>query len=153
MRYLALDVGDRRVGVAVSDATGLIATPLTVIHRKSKAEDFIKVASLIREQKAGSLVIGQPLNADGSAGQQAARVERYALALAQALRAEGLEVTIAFWDEYLSTQRAQQAMIAAGRRAKVRRRQIDAAAAAVILQGYLDAEWTDRLALPEEEVS
>jgi len=150
MRYLALDVGDRRVGVAVSDETELIATPLVVIHRKSKAEDFIKIARLVQEQRAGGLVIGQPLNADGSAGPQAARVERYALALAQALRDEGLEVTIAFWDEYLSTQRAQKAMIAAGRRSRARRMRIDAAAAAVILQDYLDAKWPDRSFMGKE---
>jgi len=150
MRYLALDVGDRRVGVAVSDETELIATPLAVIHRKSKAEDFVKIARLVQEQRAGGLVIGQPLNADGSAGAQAARVERYALALAQALRDEELEVTIAFWDEYLSTQRAQKAMISAGRRSRERRMRIDAAAAAVILQDYLDAKWPDRLSIGEE---
>jgi putative Holliday junction resolvase len=138
MRHLALDVGDRRVGVAISDKMGVIARPLTVIHRKSKAEDFAKVARLMREQDARSLVVGLPLNADGSAGPQAARIERYAQALMQSLSKEALEVTMTFWDEYLSTQRAQQAMIAAGRRSKERRMQIDAAAAAVILQDYLD---------------
>lgn len=153
MRYLALDVGDRRVGVAVSDRTGLIATPLTVVHRKSKAEDFIKIARLMREQGACGLVVGQPLNADGSAGPQVARVDRYAQALALALRDEGLEVTMIFWDEYLSTQRAQQVMIAAGRRSKDRRMQIDAVAAAVILQDYLDVQWSDRSTPPGEEVS
>ncbi len=153
MRYLALDVGDRRVGVAVSDETGLIATPLTVIHRKSKAEDFAKIARLVQEQRVGGLVIGQPLNADGSAGPQAARVERYALALVQDLCDEGLEVTVTFWDEYLSTQRAQQAMIAAGRRSRERRMQIDAAAAAVILQDYLDEQWPGRSLLTREETN
>ena len=114
------------------------------------AEDFVKIARLVQEQRAGGLVIGQPLNADGSAGPQVARVERYALALAQALRDEGLEVTIAFWDEYLSTQRAQKAMIAAGRRSRERRMRIDAAAAAVILQDYLDAKWPDRSSMGTE---
>ena len=152
MRYLALDVGERRVGVAVSDPSGLIATPLTVIHRKSKAEEFRKLARLIVEQGADGLVVGQPLNADGSAGPQAARVERYAQALAQSLRNEGLEVTIAFWDEYLSTQRAQEALIAAGRRSRERRMQIDAAAAAVILQDFLD-EQRSGLSATMEEVS
>ena len=152
MRYLALDVGDRRVGVAVSDKMGLIATPLTVVHRKSKVEDFAKVARLMREQDASVLVIGQPLNADGSVGPQAARIERYAHALMKALSKEGLEVTMIFWDEYLSTQRAQQAMISAGLRSKDRRMQIDAAAAAVILQDYLDVQRPDRPA-PMEEVN
>jgi putative Holliday junction resolvase len=137
---LALDVGDRRVGAAVSDATGLVATPLSVIRRTSKAEDFAKIARLIREQTAEGVIVGHPLNEDGSAGPQAQRIERYATALSEALEAEGLDVPIRLWDERMSTQRAQAAMIAAGRKAKARRARIDAAAAAVILQDYLDEQ-------------
>ncbi len=140
MKRLALDVGERRVGVAVSDATGLIASPLTVIRRKSKAEDFARIARLVREQAAGEVVVGLPLNADGSAGPQARRIERYAAALAAALRAEGLAVPLRLWDEYLSTRRAEEALIAAGRKVRNRRARIDAAAAAVILQDYLDEQ-------------
>jgi putative Holliday junction resolvase len=153
MRYLALDVGERRVGVAVSDETGLIATPLTVINRKSKAEDFARIARLAREQGVGGLIIGQPLNADGSAGPQVRRVERYAEALVQDLRNRGLELILSFWDEYLSTQRAQQAMLASGRKAKTRRARIDAVAAAVILQDYLDAGRLDTRSSLEEETA
>jgi putative Holliday junction resolvase len=140
MKLLALDIGERRIGVAASDPVGLIATPLTVIHRRSKAEDFTKIARLVREQGAGGLVIGHPLNADGSAGPQALRVERYAAALADALGLEQLSVTLIMWDEHGSTQRAQALMIDAGRSAKERRQRIDAAAAAVILQDYLDEQ-------------
>jgi putative Holliday junction resolvase len=138
MRLLALDVGDRRVGVAVSDEAGLLATPLTVIRRTSRVEDFCKVARLVREQGAERLVIGHPLNADGSAGSQAKRIERYAAALSDALRLEGLDLPVIMWDEHGSTQRAQQLMIGAGRSARHRKQRIDAAAAAVILQDYLD---------------
>jgi len=140
MRLLALDVGDRRVGVAVSDAAGLIATPLTVIRRTSKADDFCRLATLLREQGAEKLVVGHPLNADGSAGPQARRVERYVAAMSEALEAEGLSVPIILWNEHGSTQRAQELMIDAGRSAKKRRQRIDAAAAAVILQDYLDEQ-------------
>ena len=140
MKLLALDVGDRRVGVAVSDEGALIATPLTVIRRSSKVEDFAKIARLVREQGAKSLVIGHPLNADGSAGPQARRVERYAAAMSEALRLEGLSVPMIMWDEHGSTQRAQALMISAGRSAKDRRQRIDAAAAAVILQDYLEEQ-------------
>ena len=140
MRLLALDVGDRRVGVAVSDLVGLIAAPLDVIQRSSKDKDFARIAHLVREQGAGKLVIGHPLNADGTAGPQALRVERYAVALSEALRLEGLSVPVIMWDEYGSTQRAQSLMIGAGRRAKDRRQRIDAVAAAVILQDYLDQQ-------------
>ena len=135
---LALDVGDRRVGIAVSDETGLLATPLDVLHRRSKADDFARITRLAREQGAAGLVVGHPLNADGSAGPQAQRVERYAAALVDALRAEGLDLPMTLWDEYGSTQRAQEAMIATGRKASDRRARIDAVAAAVILQDYLD---------------
>lgn len=138
MRLLSLDVGDRRVGVAVSDASGLIASPLAVIRRTSKAQDFAKIARLVQEQGAEGLVVGHPLNRDGSAGPQAQRVERYAAALAEALSAQELDLPIVLWDEYMSTQRAQEALIAAGRKARDRRARIDAAAAAVILQDYLD---------------
>jgi putative Holliday junction resolvase len=150
---MAIDVGDRRVGVAVSDETGLIARPLTIIHRRSKAEDFAKVARLVQEQGVGTLVVGQPLNADGSVGPQAARVEKYAHALAQALRAGELEIDMVFWDEYLSTQRAREMMIAAGRRSRERQKHLDAAAAAVILQDYLDSQLSHRLGQTGEVVA
>jgi putative Holliday junction resolvase len=138
MKLLGLDVGDRRVGVAISDATGLIASPLVVIRRASKAEDFGRIARLVREQGAEGLVVGHPLNDDGSAGPQAQRIERYAAALLAALQAEGLDLPMVLWDERMSTWRAQEAMIAAGHRARDRRRRMDAVAAAVILQDYLE---------------
>lgn len=143
MRLLALDVGDRRVGVAVSDPTGLIATPLTVVRRGSKAEDFRRIARLAREQGAEGLVVGHPLNEDGTAGPQARRVERYAAALVDALDAEGLTLKVYLWDERMSTQRAQEVMIDAGRGTRERRERIDAVAAAVILQDYLDEQRTE----------
>jgi putative Holliday junction resolvase len=141
MRLLALDVGERRIGVAISDSTGTIATPLTVIRRASKAADFAKIVHLVLEQQVGGLVVGHPLDADGGAGPQARRIERYAAAMQQALEAEGLTLPLLLWDERMSTQRAQEAMIAAGRKARARRMRIDAVAAAVILQDYLDERW------------
>jgi putative Holliday junction resolvase len=137
---LALDVGERRVGVAVSDGTGLIATPFAVLRRTSKAKDFAKIAHMVREQRVEGLVVGHPLNADGSAGYQAQRVERYTAALVEALAEEGVELPVVLWDERMSTQRAQEVMIAAGRKPRDRRARIDAVAAAVILQDYLDED-------------
>lgn len=138
MKLIGLDMGERRIGVAVSDPSGLIATPLTTIQRRSKAEDFARIAHLLQEHGAAGLVIGHPLNADGSAGPQALRVERYAAALSEALKLEGLSAPMILWDEHGSTQRAQSLMMAAGRSAASRRQRLDAAAAAVILQDYLD---------------
>jgi putative Holliday junction resolvase len=152
MRIMALDVGDRRVGIAVSDETGLIATPLMVLRRGSKAQDFAQIARLVRELGVVALVVGHPLNEDGSAGPQAQRIERYAAALTEAWQAEGLDLLAVLWDEYGSTQRAHETMIITGRKAKQRRARIDAVAAAVILQEYLDAR---RPAVPgpmDEEV-
>ncbi|MEJ2209711.1 MAG: Holliday junction resolvase RuvX [Anaerolineae bacterium] len=138
MKLLSLDVGDRRVGVAVSDPTGLIATPLTVVRRASKAEDFERIGRLMREQGAEGLVVGHPVDEDGSAGPQAQRVARYATALYQALQDGGFEGPLIFWDERLSTQRAEEILIASGRKARERKSWIDAVAAAVILQDYLE---------------
>jgi putative Holliday junction resolvase len=117
-------------------------------------EDFGKIARLVQEQKVEGLVVGHPLNRDGSVGSQAQRVERYVAALAECLLGQGLDLPILLWDERMSTQRAQKAMIAAGRKARDRRERIDAAAAAVILQDYLDEHrqsWAGRQAydLPE----
>ncbi len=140
MKLLALDVGERRIGVATCDEAGLIATPLATIRRASKAKDFERIARLVREQGAEKLVIGHPLNADGSVGPQARRVEGYVAAMSEALSLEGLNVSVFMWDEHGSTQRAQALMIDAGRKAKDRRQRIDAAAAAVILQDYLDEQ-------------
>lgn len=151
MRYLALDVGDRRVGVAVSDESGSVAAPVTVVKRASKAQDFARIAQLVREHGVGTLVVGHPLNADGSSGHQAERIERYAAALDQALKSEGIDLAMVLWDEFLSTQQAQAAMIATGRKAKDRRARIDAVAAAVILQDYLDAQRSRSLDPVEEE--
>jgi putative Holliday junction resolvase len=153
MRYLALDVGDRRIGVAVGDEASRIAKPLTVIHRSSRVDDVSRIAELVREQGAGALVIGHPLNADGTVGPQAEHIERYARALIEELQAKGLDLPGILWDEYGSTQRAQEAMIAGGRGAKRRRARIDAVAAAVILQEYLDAEGKVPQASGDEEVS
>ena len=146
MRTMALDVGDRRIGVAISDATGLVATPLTVIRRSSKAEDFRRIAAVILGHGARTLVVGIPLDADDGKGPQALRVERYAAALEDALRGQGLDVPLVLWDEHGSTLGAQEAMIAAGRTARHRRAHADSAAAAAILQDYLDSglSHTDR---------
>ncbi len=135
MRCLALDVGDRWVGVAVGER---LACPLTNLRRRSKVQDFAAIARLIREQQADTLVVGLPLNMDGSLGFQARRVVRYAEQLRDDLSDRGVKVALVFWDERLTTERAREMMFADGRRPRDRRRRLDAVAAAVILQSYLD---------------
>lgn len=149
---MALDLGDRRIGVAVSDESGTIATPLTVIQRGSKLEDFARIADLMRERDANCLVVGQPLGDDGRLTAQALRIQRYAAALVDALRSSGLEFSLVFWDESLSSQRAQELLIASGRKAAKRRARIDAVAAAVFLQDCLEEQRPSLQGAVEESV-
>lgn len=131
---LALDVGDRRVGVAVGQ---VLARPLLTLARRSKKQDFDVLARLMREHHVGTLVVGLPLNMDGTKGFQAHKVERYAQLLHAALHEMELDVELIFWDERLSTERAAQIMIDS-KRGQDQQHSIDAVAAAVILQSYLD---------------
>lgn len=134
-RLLALDVGERRVGVAVSDPTGWLARPLTIVHCRSKREDLAAIARLVEEQGVTAVVVGYPLNMDGSVGPQARRVARYAAALERVL-----PVPVMLWDERLSSEEAADRLRAAAGGRRKRRRHLDDAAAAVILQDYLDAQ-------------
>jgi putative Holliday junction resolvase len=135
-RLLALDVGERRIGVAVSDPTGTLARPLTIITRASRQADFQAIAQLVDETAAERIIVGLPLSLDGTEGPQARTVRRYAERLAQAI-----SVGVEFWDERYSS--ATAAEILRDKRKRRRRRPareaIDAAAAAVILQSFLDA--------------
>jgi len=133
-RLLALDVGERRVGVAVSDPMGWLARPLTIIHRRSKKEDFAAIARLVEEQQAVAVVVGYPLNMDGSVGPQARRVARYAAALEREL-----PVPVILWDERLSSEEAAERLRSVAGSRRRRRKYLDDAAAAVILQEYLDS--------------
>lgn len=135
MYCLALDVGERRTGVAVGEA---LARPLTTLNRRSKEQDFNAIGRLVREHGVDTLVVGLPLNMDGSKGFQAQKVERYALLLKDALLEMGLDVELVLWDERLTTEQADEAMNDVGHNVQQRRRRVDAVAAALILQSYLD---------------
>lgn len=131
MRYLALDLGDRRIGIALSDTTGAFARPLEVLKRSSRAADFAHIAVLVAQHEVAALVVGLPLNMNGSEGSQAAWARDYGAALAQAV-----ERPVVLWDERLTTEEAASVMRAQGHRPD--KTHIDAVAAAVILQSYLD---------------
>ena len=133
MRILGLDVGDKTIGVAVSDEMGWTAQPLTVIRRSSKAKDCRAVAELVAEYEAQSVVLGLPRNMDGSLGPQAAKTEAFGRALEQVTEAELL-----FWDERLSTKAAERSLIEADVSRAKRKKVVDKIAASIILQGYLD---------------
>lgn len=137
MRCLALDVGERFIGVAIGE---VLARPLTTLKRHSKAQDFAAIAELIRQHEADTLVVGLPLNMDGSNGFQAQRTIRYTEQMQTALVEMNVPVEVVLWDERLSTEHADALMAETGHGIERRRTQIDAAAAAVILQSYLDRE-------------
>jgi len=134
MRILGVDLGERRIGIAASDLLGVTAQPVGVLEAKSEAEDIARVRERAEERRAGKIVIGLPLNMDGSEGAAARKARRFAAALE---REAGLEVEL--WDERLTTVEAERMLIAANQR-RARRRQVrDRVAAALILQSYLDA--------------
>jgi len=137
MRVLALDVGERRIGVAISDPTGTLARPLQTLVHTSREEDFSAIAAFVAEYGAGLVVVGRPLSLDGTEGPQARRVARYALALAATL-----PVPVVAWDERFTTVAAEE-ILRQTRKKKRRARardEVDAIAAAVILQSYLDGQ-------------
>ena len=133
MRVLALDVGNKRIGVAVSDPTGLLASAESVLKRTSIEKDLRTLAGMVQDYEAESVLVGLPLHLSGRAGEQAESVRRFAERLQ-----ERIAVPVVLWDERLSTKGAQQLLIEAGRSPAERAERIDAAAAAVILQSYLD---------------
>ena len=134
-RIMALDLGEKRIGVALSDPRRIIASAHSVVLRKSRLEDAARYNHLIAENGVTLLVIGLPITLGGQEGERATWVRDYAADLV-----ERLPVPIAFWDESLSTVEAQAALRAQGRRGKKLRERVDAVAAAVILQSYLDAQ-------------
>ena len=134
MRVLAVDHGEKRIGLAISDPTGTIANPMTVIKHISRAIDAAQVATVASEHGAGLIVIGQSFDEDGQpnlAGRRAAR-------FAEALR-EQTDLPVELWDESFSTQKARTARIQMGVSHKQRAGHLDEIAATIILQSYLDA--------------
>ena len=130
---LALDVGDRRIGVAACDPTGTLASPLTTIERSDEASDIAAVLALASDHGAVEIVVGLPLSMSGARGPQARKVERFTRALASQS-----PVPVNVVDERLSSVQAERLIRESGRKPSVDRALVDAAAATVILQAYLD---------------
>jgi len=134
---VGLDLGARRIGVAVSDSQGVLASPYSTIERgDDPAADRAAVAAVVDEVGAGCVVVGLPLGLDGRVGQAARAAQEEADALAVTLADAGVEVET--FDERLTTVSAERALAAAGHRSKARRRVVDQSAAAVLLQAWLD---------------
>jgi putative Holliday junction resolvase len=135
VRVIGIDLGSKRIGVAVSDFTGSVASPLTVVHRgKSKRADHDAIARIVREEEAEAIVVGLPLNMDGSRGSAA----KAAVAEAEQISTVA-GVPTHLHDERLTTVTAERALKEANMRAEDRRNVVDKVAAAVLLQSWLDA--------------
>ena len=131
---MALDLGERRIGIAISDPTQTIAGAHSVWERKSRAEDFAHYSRLIDENRVVRLVIGLPVTLGGDEGQRAVWVRDYASDLD-----DQLDVPIDYWDESLTTVEAEAALRSQGKRGRKLRARVDAVAATIILQSYLDS--------------
>jgi putative Holliday junction resolvase len=131
-RTLGLDVGDSRIGVAVSDPLGVLASPLTIIDRRDAEKDIDDILAIIRERNVETIVLGLPRNMDGSEGSQARKVRDFATLLA-----DHTSLPLLFQDERLSTVQAVR-VVKSVRKTRPGTR-YDSAAAALILQAYLDS--------------
>ncbi|MDR2141730.1 MAG: Holliday junction resolvase RuvX [Deltaproteobacteria bacterium] len=144
-RILALDVGEKRVGVAVTDPLGLTAQPLKVLPRRPHGAFLESVAGLCREYEVELVVLGLPRRTDGRLGPEAQRV----LALAHQFRSRlGLVVTT--WEEWLTTAQAERVLKSDGLNSRQRREVVDKMAATLILQGYLSRPRVDSPAPVED---
>ena len=130
-RNLGLDVGDKRIGVALSDPQGILASPFTIINRHDNQRAIEAIVGMVTQNQVGRIIVGLPLSMNGSTGQQAEKVKTFTRELC-----DQTEVPVEFRDERLSTVEAQRLMKAVKRAKKISHD--DAMAAAVILQGYLD---------------
>ena len=132
MKILAIDYGDARTGVAVSDLTGSIVGSTTVVHGRKEEKTLDELERLVRENEVGEVVMGFPRNMDGSEGPRAALYRDFAEKLSQRL---GMEVKL--WDERRTTVEAHNILSAHNYHGKKRKNTVDAVAAGLILEGYL----------------
>lgn len=133
MRIIGLDVGEVRIGVAVSDPLGITAQAAGVITRKNLEFDINEVKRFVEEYKADSIVVGMPLNMSGIKGQSAQKVAQFVEALNSALN-----INVTTYDERLSTKEGEKFLISSDVSRKKRKKVIDTVAAQLILQSYLD---------------
>ncbi len=136
-RYLGLDIGSKRIGVAVSDALGLLAQPVLTLYRTRLRDDLRSLARLARRHGCSAFVAGLPLHISGNPSPMSVKVETFAAQLAEL---SGLPVHL--WDERLTSSEAHALLYAAGRPRAEHGKVVDQVAAVLILQGFLDARRT-----------
>lgn len=141
---LGLDLGSKTIGLAVSDPAGSIASPLETIHRKKFTLDADRLDAVIADRRIGGLVIGLPINMDGSEGPRCQSSRQFARNL---INQRNFTLPIAFWDERLSTSAVERVLIDQADMSRARRGEVvDKMAAGFILQGALDARRLNRQA-------
>ncbi len=138
-RVLGLDVGDRRIGLALSDSGGILASPLTIIEHTTELQDIEAILKIAKEREAERIVVGLPRLMNGDIGPQAQKVQ----AFAEAMRTH-TQLPLEYRDERLTTVEAQRLKHETGSRKKNRNIRYDAMAAAVILQDYLEEQAVNR---------
>lgn len=134
MRLLGLDFGTKRIGVALSDEMGWTAQGLTVIQRKGNEKDIERIGRLVEENQVEGIVLGLPLNMDGSEGKSAERVRKFATLLE-----DRLQVAVHLWDERLTSWEAEGILKEAQVKPRKRKQVVDKLAASLILKSYLEA--------------
>lgn len=132
MKILAIDPGDKRIGLAISDPTGTLARPLTVLKHVSREKDAEKIAEIAQQEAVKLIVVGWALDSIGEVGPQARKSER----LADVIRQKST-LTVKMWDESITTQRARDSRIQLGVSRKKRKGHLDDLAASILLQDYL----------------
>jgi putative Holliday junction resolvase len=148
-RYLGLDVGSRRIGVAVSDELGLTAQPVLTLERRSNRrpsprDDLRSLARLCRRFRVAGIVVGNPLHLSGESSLRAAKTKAFAAELG-----ELTGLPIHFWDERLTTHEAHEILYKAGQSRQKHRKVVDQVAATLILQSFLDAQRNEAKAAPD----
>jgi len=146
-RVMALDLGEKRIGVAVSDELRLIAQSYGVLKRKSRPEDFARYQAIIAEQKITLLVVGLPITLGGGESQKTTWVRDYTADLQR-----HLTIPVEFWDESLTTVEAEASLRVRNIRGKKAKERVDAVAAAFILQNYLDEKRNAEMRREDTEI-
>ena len=134
MRILAIDHGTKRMGIALSDPSGMIALPLEFIPAEPFSDFLARLKELIRTKEVDMILVGMPRNMDGSYGPAAAKVQEFVAVLK-----ETIAIPIKTWDERLTSTQANRFLLQADVKRKDRKEKVDKAAAAILLQSYLDS--------------
>jgi len=139
-RLIGLDVGEKTIGVAISDPGLTVASPIDTVRRTKFTEDVKQLAKMIQGREVGGIIVGLPINMDGTQGPRCQSVRHFAENLEKQAGLLGIEPKITFWDERMSTVAVQRLLISEADMTRAKRAQsVDKMAAAYILQGALDA--------------